>query len=38
LPVILSIAGVILITVSEWLGGELVYMRGGGVKEPHHRT
>lgn len=34
LPIALSIAGVVLITVSGWLGGELVYVRGVAVKQP----
>lgn len=34
LPILLSVIGVLLITVSGWLGGELVYVRGVGVKEP----
>lgn len=34
LPILLSVIGVLLITVSGWLGGELVYVRGVAVKEP----
>jgi uncharacterized membrane protein len=34
LPIILSVIGIILITISGWLGGELVYVRGVAVKEP----
>jgi len=34
LPIILSVAGVVLITISGWLGGELVYVRGVAVKQP----
>jgi uncharacterized membrane protein len=34
LPIILSVIGVVFITISGWLGGELVYVRGVGVKEP----
>ena len=34
LPVGLSIAGLVLIGAGGWLGGELVYGRGVGVKPP----
>jgi len=34
LPLVLSIAGIILIGISGWLGGELVYVRGVGVEQP----
>ena len=34
LPILLSVAGIILITISGWLGGELVYVRGVAVKQP----
>jgi uncharacterized membrane protein len=34
LPIILSIVGVISITIAGWLGGELVYVRGVAVKQP----
>lgn len=34
LPIILSVAGVVLIMISGWLGGELVYVRGVAVKQP----
>ena len=34
LPITLSVIGVVFITISGWLGGELVYVRGVGVKEP----
>src|SRR5437868_13736095 len=34
LPVILSVIGVLFITISGWLGGELVYVRGVAVKQP----
>ncbi len=37
IPVALSIIGVIAITVSGWLGGELVYKYGVAV-EPQHDT
>src|SRR5215212_7330472 len=33
IPVLLSVVGVILITVSGWLGGELVYRHGVAVDE-----
>jgi uncharacterized membrane protein len=34
LPIILSVIGVVLITISGWLGGEMVYVRGVAVKQP----
>ena len=34
LPIMLSVIGVIFITISGWLGGELVYVRGVAVREP----
>ena len=34
LPIVLSIVGVVFITISGWLGGELVYVRGIAVQEP----
>jgi len=34
LPIVLSITGVMLITISGWLGGEMVYVRGVAVKQP----
>jgi hypothetical protein len=34
LPIILSVIGVAFITISSWLGGELVYVRGVAVKQP----
>lgn len=34
LPIMLSVVGIILITISGWLGGELVYVRGVAVEEP----
>jgi uncharacterized membrane protein len=34
LPIVLSAIGVMLITISGWLGGELVYVRGVAVKQP----
>lgn len=37
IPVVLSIVGVISITVSGWLGGELVYKYGVAV-DPQHDT
>jgi uncharacterized membrane protein len=34
LPIILSVVGVVLIMITGYLGGEMVYVRGVGVKEP----
>jgi uncharacterized membrane protein len=34
LPIMLSVVGIALITISGWLGGELVYVRGMAVKQP----
>src|SRR5712691_3026799 len=34
LPTILSVVGVVLITITGYLGGEMVYVRGVAVKEP----
>ena len=34
LPIALSVAGIVLIGISGWLGGELVYVRGVGVEQP----
>ncbi len=34
LPIVLSVIGVLLIMISGWLGGELVYVRGVAVKQP----
>lgn len=34
LPIILSVVGVVLITITGYLGGEMVYVRGVAVKEP----
>ncbi len=34
LPILLSVVGVILITISGWLGGEMVYVRGMAVQQP----
>jgi uncharacterized membrane protein len=33
-PIILSAIGVVLIIISGWLGGEMVYVRGVAVKHP----
>jgi uncharacterized membrane protein len=33
-PILLSIIGVVLIIISGWLGGEMVYVRGVAVKQP----
>ena len=35
IPVVLSVVGVILITISGWLGGEMVFKHGVAV-EPQH--
>ena len=34
LPIILSVIGIVLIMISGWLGGELVYVRGVEVNQP----
>ena len=34
LPIVLSVIGVVLIIISGWLGGEMVYIRGVAVKQP----
>ena len=34
LPIALSVGGIVLIIISGWLGGELVYVRGVAVKQP----
>jgi uncharacterized membrane protein len=34
LPIVLSVVGVVLITISGWLGGEMVYVRGIAVQQP----
>src|ERR1041385_3545219 len=34
LPILLSVIGIVFITISGWLGGELVYVRGVAVKQP----
>jgi uncharacterized membrane protein len=34
LPIVLSVVGIVLIMISGWLGGELVYVRGVAVKQP----
>lgn len=33
LPIFLSVAGVLVIAVSSWLGGEMVYVHGMGVQQ-----
>jgi uncharacterized membrane protein len=35
IPLLLSVLGIILITISGWLGGEMVYVHGVAV-EPQH--
>ena len=37
IPLLLSVLGVVLITISGWLGGEMVYTHGVAV-EPQHDT
>ena len=37
-PILLSVVGVALITVSGWLGGELVYVHGVGVARAADRA
>ena len=34
LPILLSAVGIVLIILSGWLGGELVYVRDVAVKQP----
>jgi uncharacterized membrane protein len=34
LPIALSVGGIVLIVISGWLGGEMVYVRGVAVKQP----
>ena len=34
LPILFSAIGIVLIIISGWLGGELVYVRGVAVKQP----
>jgi uncharacterized membrane protein len=38
LPILLSVAGVLFIAVSGWLGGELVYVHGMGVQQQSARA
>jgi uncharacterized membrane protein len=38
LPIILSIVGVIGLTIAGWLGGELVFRHGVAVSAPAHET
>ena len=46
LPIVLSVAGVLFVAVSGWLGGEMVYVHGmgvqqqsaGSVREKHRRV
>jgi uncharacterized membrane protein len=35
IPLLLSVVGIVLITISGWLGGEMVYVHGVAV-EPQH--
>ena len=32
IPILLSVVGIILITISGWLGGEMVYVHGVAVE------
>jgi uncharacterized membrane protein len=34
LPIVLSAIGIVLIVISGWLGGEMVYVRGVAVTQP----
>lgn len=34
LPLALSVTGIVLICISGWLGGEMVYVRGVGIRQP----
>jgi len=34
LPIVLSVIGIVLIIISGWLGGEMVYVRGVAVQQP----
>jgi len=34
IPIVLSVVGVVLIKITGYLGGEMVYVRGVAVKEP----
>lgn len=38
LPIVLSVIGVILLCISGWLGGEMVYVEGQGVKPRRDTT
>ena len=38
LPIVLSAIGIVLIIISGWLGGELVYVRGVAVKQPSDQS
>jgi uncharacterized membrane protein len=38
IPVLLSVFGVILISISGWLGGEMVYKHRVAVEEPRHES
>jgi uncharacterized membrane protein len=37
LPILLSFAGILVVAVSGWLGGEMVYIHGVGVVEPRSK-
>ena len=36
-PVVLSVTGIMLLAVSGWLGGEMVYVHGVAVEPPGSR-
>lgn len=37
LPVVVSAVGVLVLAVGGWMGGELVFVHGMGVKPPNRR-
>jgi uncharacterized membrane protein len=37
IPIVLSVVGLVLITISGWLGGEMVYVHGVAV-EPRSKS
>jgi uncharacterized membrane protein len=37
LPILLSVVAIVLLLVSGWLGGEMVYVHGAGVEPPEAR-
>jgi uncharacterized membrane protein len=38
LPIVLSVAGIVLVALSGWLGGEMVYVHGVGVDQQAKST